>query len=124
MNEETILLRQVHPQFLTGGKLSSQAFFPFPKDAGRLSVYDSDLISPAWAFSHYINELQLQSVGVWGVSVEEVNIIALTSQPDPLPDFLAHAVIDFGKASINECRKLAKRLRAFAVARGCLYSPE
>jgi len=68
MNEETILLRQVHPQFLTGGKLSSQ--------------------------------------------------------PDPLPDFPAHAVIDFGKASINECRKLAKRLRAFAVARGCLYSPE
>jgi len=123
MNAKTILLRQVHPQFLLGGNLSSQAFFPFPKDAGRLSVYDSDLISPAGAFSHYTNELRLQSVGVWGVSGKEVDIIGLASEPDPLPDFPTHAVIDFGKAD-KEYRKLAKRLKAFAQARGCLYKPE
>jgi len=42
MNDQTLLLRQVHPNFLPDGELSSQAFYPFPKDNGRLSVYDGD----------------------------------------------------------------------------------
>ena len=41
----------------------------------------------------------------------------------PLPDSPAHAVIDFGQRSEKECRKLAKRLRDFAVQRGCLHPP-
>jgi hypothetical protein len=45
MKPETVLLRQVHPDFIPDGQLTSQAFMPFPKDDGQLSVYDGDQIS-------------------------------------------------------------------------------
>ena len=124
MKMEPIFLRQVHPDFFKDGQPSSQAFFPFPKDMGKLSVYDGKLISPAQSFQHYTQKLGYQSVGVWGVSDAEVIETGLTSEPDPLPESPAHALINFGKASEKECRKLAKKLKAFALARGVLYSPE
>jgi len=118
---DSLLLRQVHPNFLKDGQLSSQAFFPFPKDKGKLSVYDGKLISPAESFEHYTEKLSYQSVGVWGISDAEVIASGLTSEPDPLPESPAHALINFGKASDKECRKLAKKLKTFALARGILY---
>jgi hypothetical protein len=122
MNPETVLLRQVHPKFLPEGKLSSQTFFPFPKDDGKLSFYDGDLISAAASFRHYTEHLKLESAGVWGVSCVEVDDVGLKSQPDPLPDSLAHALVDFGKKTDKEYRKLAKLLKQFALERGCLYT--
>jgi len=95
MNGDFLLLRQVHSKFFPNGQLSSQAFFPFPKDNGKLSVYDERLISPAQSFEHYTQKQRLESVGVWGVSELEVNKTGLTSGPDPLPDSPAHAFIDF-----------------------------
>ena len=53
MTPETLLLRQVHPSFTQDGKLSSQAFFPFPKDEGQLSVYDGDLIEAKPSWDHF-----------------------------------------------------------------------
>ena len=117
------LLRQVHPSFLKDGKLSSQALFPFPKDKGKLSVYDERLISPAISFMHYTQKLGLNSAGVWGVSSMEVIETGLVHEPDPLPDSPAHALIDFGIATEKEYRKLAKRLKIFAEIRGCLHAP-
>jgi hypothetical protein len=124
MKADFHLLRQVHPRFYSDGQLSSQAFFPFPKDKGKLSVYDKKLISPARSFEHYTQKQGLESVGVWGVSNTEVIETGLTSEPDPLPDSPAHALINFGNVSNKECRKLAKKLKMFAVAHGCLYSPD
>ena len=124
MNTSYNLLRQVHPSFLKGGKLLSQAFFPFPKDNGKLSVYDEKLISPAQSYMHYTQELSLNSAGVWGVSNAEVHEAGLMHEADPLPNSPAHALIDFGTASDKEYRKLAKRLKIFAESRGCLYAPE
>ena len=118
---EYLLLRQVHPNFLTDGQLTSQAFSPFPKDKGKLSVYDGRLISPAQSFEHYTQKQELESVGVWGISNAEVIDTGLISKPDPLPGSPAHALVDFGIASDKECRKFAKKLKAFAVARGRLY---
>jgi hypothetical protein len=123
MNNQTLLLRQVHPQFLSGDQLSSQAFLPFPKDHGRLSVYDGDQISAESAYRHYTDALRLQSRGVWAVTGAESADLGLPHLPDPLPNSPAHAVIDFGQRSEKECRKLAKRLRDFAVQRGCLHPP-
>jgi hypothetical protein len=123
MKPDSILFRQVHPNFFPNGKLSSQAFVPFPKDEGKLSVYDGDLVSAAESFVHYTEQLQFESVGVWGVANAEVGVTGLTSTPDPLPDSPAHALVDFGNASDKECRKLAKKLKAFANSRGCLHSP-
>lgn len=121
MTPETRLLRQVHPNFVQAGELSSQAFFPFPKDKGKLSMYDGDQIEPQLAHQHYTEALRNESVGVWGVTCEEVNCVGLAAVPDPLQDFAAHSLIDFGGRNEKECRKVAKRLRAAAVERGCLY---
>jgi len=122
MKSDSLFFRQVHPNFFTEKKLSSQAFAPSPKDKGQLSVYDGDLISAGQSFEHYTQALKLSSVGVWGLSQAEVVETELTSRPDPLPDSPAHALIDFGQASSLECRKRAKKLKIFAEKRGCLYS--
>ncbi len=121
MNDQTLLLRQVHRNFLPEGELSSQAFFPFPKDHGQLSVHDGDRISAEASYHHYTVDLGYSSAGVWGVNCAEVANTSLTSHPDPITNSPAHAYIDFGQRVDKESRKLAKKLKAFAVARGCLH---
>ncbi|MGY4727148.1 hypothetical protein [Burkholderia pyrrocinia] len=121
MNDQTLLLRQVHPNFFPDGEVSSQAFFPFPKDDGKLSVYDGDQIAADASHRHYTVNLGLQSVGVWAVNGEEVGSIGLSFRPDPVEGNPVHAVVDFGVLAEKECRKLAKRLRKLAVDRGNLY---
>lgn len=123
MTPATTLLRQVHPQFLSDGELTSQAFFPFPKDDGKLSVYDSDQITVEEAFRHYTLVLKNASHSVWGIACIEVSAIGLTSEADPKPNFPSHAVVNFGQRSEKECRKLAKKLKMFALQRGCLFQP-
>lgn len=123
MNDHTLLLRQVNPQFLKDDKLTSQAFMPFPKDDGRLSVYDGDQATPEASYLHYTGTLKLESVGVWAVSGVESSGLGLANLPDPLPNSPAHAVIDFAQRSEKECRKLAKKLRDFAAKRDCLHAP-
>jgi hypothetical protein len=121
MNDQTNLLRQVHPHFIPDGELTSQAFLPFPKDEGRLSVYDGDQVNAEEAFQHYTSVLGNKSESVWGVTCSEVSSMGLASAPAPLGDFAAHAVIDFTLKPERQFRKLAKRLKSFASARGCLY---
>lgn len=121
MNDDTLLFRQVHPNFFPAGEVSSQAFIPFPKDDGRLSVYDGDQVSAEESYLHYVGQ-GLESVGVWAVTGGEVLSAALVYQPDPVVGNPAHAVVDFGALPEKECRKLAKKLKRFAVDRGSLYS--
>lgn len=123
MTPNTVLLRQIHPNFYPNGELTSQAFLPFPKDQGKPSVYDGDQISAADAFAHYTMVLQNESCCVWGVNCGEVEGVGLSSASDPLVGFPSHALIDFSGRSEKECRKLAKLLKAFALTRGCLHQP-
>lgn len=121
MNDQTLLLRQVHPSFFPDGEVSSQAFFPFPKDDGKLSVYDNDQITAEASHQHYTATLGLKSVGVWALSGAETVSVDLTHRPDPVLGNPAHAIIDFGTLAEKECRKLAKKLQKLAVNRGCQY---
>lgn len=121
MNQTTLLLRQAHPRFMTGLEVTSQAFMPFPKDDGKLSVYDGDQISPEAAHAHYTQVLGNQSHSVWAVSKAEADSEGVPGEPDPLPDFPAHASIDFSSKSAKDCRKIAKILKTKALDRGCLY---
>jgi len=121
MKDETILLRQGHPSFVENGETTSQAFFPFPKDNGKLSVDDGDLTTPEAAYELYTKLQRLESDGTWGISCEEVTSTGLAYGPDPLPVNPAHALIDFGTRSEKECRKLARKLKAFANARKRLH---
>jgi len=123
MTAQTVLLRQVHPDFIPAGGLTSQAFMPFPKDEGKPSVYDGDQITPADSHQHYTEVLGLRSHSVWGVSCAEVTESGLSSRPDPKQDFPSHALIDFTAHRENSFRKLAKKLKAKALARGCLHPP-
>ena len=83
MNDDTLLHRQVHPNFVDShGETTSQAFRPTPKDKNQLSVYDGNLISAENAWKHYTNDLQLRSIGVMSVSVAECRTLELPVVPD------------------------------------------
>jgi len=120
VNVHTLLLRQIHPDFIQNQRVSSQAFRPTPKDERKLSVYDGDLITPAEACKHYTKTLNLKSTGVLGVSVKECKECELPVTPDPAP-FLEHVLIDFSGYSNKAIEKKAKQLKAKAEARGWLY---
>ena len=120
MNDDTLLLRQVHPGFVQDGRPSSQVFRPTPKDEQKLSVYDGDQIAPADSWEHYTDVLKLDSSGVMAVNVFECSALELpvTSDPDPFPE---HALIDFSACGKSAAEKKAKQLKAKAEARGWLY---
>jgi hypothetical protein len=121
MSPHTLLHRQAHPNFMDGTLITSQVFMPFPKDDGKLSVDDGGLASAEASYRHYTNVLKFESTGVWSVTKQEANDCGVAAGPDPLPGNPAHAMIDFASATEKACRKIAKRLKAFAVARGCQY---
>lgn len=122
MTSETRLLRQIHPKFVKQGRVTSQAFKPMPKDEGKLSVYDGDMITSADSWKHY-RERKLESVGVRAVTVAECNNEQLQVRSSP-EDFLEHAEIDFTDLSRNECESKSKRLRNAAEARGWLFQAD
>ena len=50
MDNDTLLLRQVHPSWMVGDTISqqvfsSQTFKPTPKDEGLLSMYNADVFN-------------------------------------------------------------------------------
>ena len=120
MIDATIVYRQIHPSFVQAGFPTSQAFRPTPKDESKLSVYDGDQITAENAFQHYINDLNLSSVGVMGLTVSECLEESLTVCSDPEP-FREHAVIDFSGVSDKDCRNKSKKLQSKAVHRGWLH---
>lgn len=120
MNATTLLLRQVHPNFVQNGRVSSIVFRPTPKDEQKLSVYDGDQISPNESWEHYTRNLELCSRGVVAVSKEECEDVCLLVSPDPEP-YPEHVVIDFSAYSKGQTEKKAKLLKAKAATRGWLY---
>ena len=120
MNSRTVLLRQVPPTIYGNGRITSQAFVPTAKDEGKLSVYDGDNIEPEESYKHYTEVLHLESDSTWGVTCKEVASIGLSSRSDPREDFESHSVIEFDDSG---SRGHAKKLKAFASARGCIYRP-
>ena len=120
MNNNTFLLRQIHPGFVQNGRASSQAFRHTPKDEQKLSVYDGDQITSADAFEHYTKTLKLGSSGVLAVSMAECRALDLPVTPDP-DSFPEHVLIDFSAYGKSATEKKAKLLKAKAEVRGWLY---
>ena len=120
MKKDTLLLRQIHPSFVQGGRVTSQAFRPTPKDEKRLSVYDNDMISPENAFRHYTEQLKYKSDGVMAVSFTECQELELPVEPDP-EIFPEHVLIDFSSYSENQIKSKAKLLKVKAESREWLY---
>ena len=129
---EDLLFRQVHPNHWNGQEPNSVAFMPTPKDDDLLSVDDARLTTAEAAWTHFISELGLKSVGTWAVSTTEVNSAGnltfrsapVVNQAEPTKSNPAHCLIDFTKlASKGERKRCAQHLALCASARGCLFRP-
>ena len=123
MTSVTLLLRQIHPNFVQNGRVTSQAFRPTPKDKELLSVYDGDQINAEQAWEHFTQTPACQSVGVFAVSVGECETLQLPTRPDPAP-FPEHALIDFSNLAKREIERKAKLLKGHAELRGWLYQAQ
>ena len=120
MTSSTLLMRQIHPNFIQNGRPTTQAFRPTPKDESRLSVYDGDQIQPQPAWGHYTDVLGLVSAGVMGIAAQECSSLSLPVSPDP-ESFTEHCVIDFSGLTKSDVGKKAKLLADFATARDWLF---
>ncbi|MBF0178399.1 MAG: hypothetical protein HQM03_00070 [Magnetococcales bacterium] len=120
MKDETVLLRQIHPNFVQGGRVISSAFSPTPKDKKLLSTYNGDLIKPENAWVYHNRRPNCSSMGIMGITVGECRSLSLPTRPDPTP-YPEHAVIDFSDFTNGETKAKAKLLRDMAVERGWLY---
>jgi len=130
VNEETLLYRQVHPNFVQFDGISTQAFSapasvtsqtftPTDKDDNKLSVYDGDVFTPEQSYEHYTQKLS--SYGVLGLTVTQFDSQGLTAAADD-ETFEGHVLIDYSSCKTKgELIKKAKKLRDMAMQRNWLY---
>jgi len=128
MDNNTLLLRQVHPSWVVGDIISqqvfsSQTFKPTPKDEGLLSAYNGSYFDAYSAYDHYTNEQNLQSAGVVAVTFEECSRVPVPVIDDNEP-FVGHCSIDYRDLSGNSVKKTATILKSFAQNRGWLYKED
>ena len=119
MNDATLLYRQIPPEHVQNGRVTSLAFRPMPKDEQKLSMYDGDKLSPRAAHRHFI-EHKCRSIGVLGVTVLECKIKELPVLPD-YETHPYHVLVDFSGKSTNQVKRMAEYLKEMAIARGWLY---
>lgn len=120
MTPATLLLRQIHPSFVQQGRVTSQAFCPFPKDDGLLSVDNGDDIRPDSAWQRFVANPACASVGVQAVAHAECAGEGLPVIEDGAPH-PEHCSIDFQNLDPKSVGKKAKALRSFAADRGWLF---
>lgn len=120
MTSTTLLLRQIHPNFVQEGFASSVAFRPNESDQGLLSAYNGDLITPEASWNHFTTVSKKKSVGATALTLDECAAESLPARPDPKP-FPEHAVIDFTGVDERHWRTKSKKLQARARARGWSY---
>jgi len=122
MTGATLILRQIHPNFVQDDFVSSVAFRPNEADKGLMSAYDGDPIAAEASWTHYTTVSKKKSVGTTGLPVDECAAENLSARPDPLP-FPEHAVVDFTGVEEKHWRTKSKKFQAKALARGWMYQP-
>lgn len=131
--DEAIFFRQINPNHLSDGGPTSQAFIPFPKDKGGLSVDDGQLITAGQSWERATGLCGLNSCGTWGVTKHDVDTassLEITADPQYCND--AHCLVIFPNfeqdelsknALKREWKKRAQHLAIRATTRGPLYRP-
>ena len=124
--DEDVLFRQVHPNFIQDGIPSSQPFVPTQKDNSKLSVDRSKLTNAEAAFDRFIESGQF-SDAVYGVTVAEFATQGVECFSDPIVDpdpklsNPTHAYANYSPFSVNAQKNKAKRIKQHALARGRLH---
>lgn len=120
MTPETLLLRQIHPNFVQEGRVTSQAFRPTPKDENRLSVDNGDRIRAEASWARFTSDPACSSVGVMAVSQAECFAQSLPVIEDGIPH-PEHCSIDFLGFERKDVERKAKVLSRKAQERGWLF---
>lgn len=128
VSASVLVMRHVHPKAIDGGKVESWAFAPNSSDQGCMSVTQSSVVDPEEAFEDYTVHQKRASAGLWALSTEEVSSSGSRTVDDqgitPTPP-RGHAFIDYRDMKLRSRpeSKRAKRLRDFALDRGCVFVP-
>ena len=128
MNDDTLMLRQVHPRFFHEGQLSSQAFKLFPSDREDkgLSVDDGDMISAENSHEFYTKTRKRESACVFAITVAQAKDLQVPAKADPLVDASWHCLLDHSalmELSDSQLSKIAKKMKLAAEQNGCQYQP-
>ena len=123
MDEATLLLRQVHPDWSKDGRVTSQLFKATMKggtNRREISVYDGSQIDPEESWVHFTKEMGRPSVGVMAVTVSE----CLDQNVKVVPDsatFKEHMLLNFDGMTRGVADKVAHVLVHIANRRGWLF---
>ena len=123
-NSSLLLYRQIHPSWVVSSRITSLAFKPSKNHNYELSVSNSDKTSAENAFLFHTQTLSKLSVGVWAVTVEEVQQIELKTYESPKTDEPqdAHCHIDFtDKLTNGQLQSKADKLVSNARDRGQIH---
>lgn len=128
MQEDTLLHRQVHPNFLDKeGRPTRQVFLLFPKDKGKLSLCNGDKWTPEEAFLNHTETLGFKSVGAYSVTPKEIaqvqadlglGLLQAIEDNDP---FDGHVSVDQLHLTAQVQKDVRTLLLAHAVQRGWTY---
>lgn len=130
MDNDNLLLRQIHPNFIQGSKASvgafeagTIAFTPNASDNGQLSVYNGEKYDAQQSFEHYISiKGEGKSGGVMGVTNGECLSVSLQAEEDNNP-YDGHSYVDFNALDPKLWKGCAKELKRLAHERGWLHRP-
>lgn len=131
MQDNTLLHRQIHPNFvqnksvsvqafIQGSDIASLAFIPKESDNNKLSVYNGDKFTPEQSYEHYTQKFT--SFGVLSVSKSECEAIPPLSAAEDNDPFDGHSYIDFTAVpSKSQIKIKAQNLKDSAIKRGWSY---
>lgn len=122
MDKETLLYRQVNPNWVIEGRPTSQTFTPFPKDDGKLSVYNGEKWTAEDSFLHFTETQGFDATGNLAITPKECDDIDLPTVEDNI-SFDGHAYVDFTACNSGQIRKKAKQLKSLATSRGFTFLP-
>jgi len=120
MNRESLLLRQIHPNFVQNGRVTSQAFRPSPKDESHLSVDNGDMVTPEVSWKRFSVQSENSSAGVMAISHSECSDCQVEVIEDGVP-YPEHCYLDFSPFGRKESDRIGKKLASAAHSRGWLF---
>lgn len=127
MHEDTLLHRQVHPTFLDKeGRPTRQVFLLFPKDMGKLSLYNGDKWPPEDAYLNH-TEAGYKSIGSFSVTPKEIAQVKdelgldLLQEIEDNDPFDGHVSVDQLHLSEKVQKDVRTLLLAHAVQRDWTY---